>query len=367
MPFSPVHAHARVIDATHAGVHPPRDPVERRPQRVHWLEESTGAPPSPPAAGTPLRLHPRARAGCDRAARRARPARRRAPRRRRAPDTRAPARPGLVPVSFPVAEFVRNDMRLEQADVPEDGHVAGQDIAGTQRKWHRKADQREAAHFRAGSNVLPGDAGDVIRQVPLDGDRRLAPRDALEDQLVVEAGGEDGHLPLARLARHGHEMAQVGAELPEEDDAAESFAGRASRAPRCPGKPRGSPPARRARWGGAEQEAGHQRSRHQQVHGRHRPVGSTVRDPDLVHRDGHRRRAPRHSPQAPTRGFGTIAATPASRQSVLNRATSSARTRSSLPAPPRRGARGPRSARAAPGSAQRRSTRSAGPWWRSAY
>jgi hypothetical protein len=156
-----------------------------------------------------------------------------------------------------VAELVRDDVRLEDTGVLEDGDVAGQDVAGSQRGREGEPHEGEAPHFRARPHALSGDARDVLGEMPLGPDRHFAPRRALVHELVVEARGESGHLVLADLARHRHEVARVGAELPPERDLADAptVAPIPQRAPQVEAERGGLHDAPQGR--GAEEDAGH--------------------------------------------------------------------------------------------------------------
>ncbi len=127
-----------------------------------------------------------------------------------------------------------------------------------------------------------GDAGDVTGEVPIDLDRELAARDALERELVAQALGERARLGLPDLARHRDQVVQIGPELVAEGD--------------LPDAPAVVPVSERAREihaerralqdpterGGAEQHPRDQRRRHDEIERSHRPVRRPVRDPDVV-------------------------------------------------------------------------------------
>src|SRR5437764_607184 len=112
-----------------------------------------------------------------------------------------------------MAELVRDNVRLEHPHVAEDGDVTRQEVARPQREWEDEPCEGEVADLGARLDPLPRDARDVAREVPVDLDRQLTPRDASRRELVIHPLDEKLDLCLAHVAWHRLHVMHVSAEL----------------------------------------------------------------------------------------------------------------------------------------------------------
>jgi hypothetical protein len=187
----------------------------------------------------------------------------------------------LLPVALPVRELVGDDVRLEEDGVPEDRHVAREDVAGSEGEREGEADQGEVAHAGARAHVLAGDARDVARELPVGQHRQLATGEPLGEGTGVEPLGEHPHLGLARLAWHRDQVPEVGAELLAERDAPDAPPGApvVQRVPRVDAQRRAL--HQRADRRGTQQHAPQEAGPDHHVERRHRPVGGPIGDVDV--------------------------------------------------------------------------------------
>src|SRR5258707_5143277 len=104
-----------------------------------------------------------------------------------------------------MAELMGEDVRLEEPGILEDRDVDGEDIAHPQGGWPGETREREAPYLHAGPHALPGDRGDIPRQVLVDPGGRVTAGQPFAGELVVETWREPLYLGDIRLPGHRHE------------------------------------------------------------------------------------------------------------------------------------------------------------------
>ena len=124
----------------------------------------------------------------------------------------------LLPIAFPVHEFMTDDVRLEHAGVLEQSNVPRDDVADSHREGEDQLREREFPNLGAGVHALAGDAGHVLRKVPVDGLGELSPGHAFIGVNVVESGREPLDLISSSFVGHPLKALDVRSKLEVEVD-----------------------------------------------------------------------------------------------------------------------------------------------------